>query len=123
VRREVIRDLGDLYRRSGIPVNALEAGMFDLPQERGRTSICVTFSIRIMSAFCIALSATAFSGVASAGPDQHGEGLDHSYAGADGTSILPPYRGHYRHYRHYRRYGYSPYTVPLEQWSAPQPMS
>jgi hypothetical protein len=74
-----------------------------------------SFRSGIVSAFCIALGATAFSGLASAGPINM----------AKAPTIAPPslteqiyyrhYRGHYHHYRHYRRYGrygYSPYYSP-----------
>ena len=71
-----------------------------------------SFRSRIVGAFCIALGATALSGIASAGP----------ISMAKVPTIAPPslteqiyyrhYRGHYHHYRHYRRYGYSPYYNP-----------
>jgi hypothetical protein len=65
-----------------------------------------------MSAFCIALSATAFSGVASAGPINMAKASTIATPAPTEQVYYRHYRGHYRHYRHYRRYGYSPYYSP-----------
>jgi len=70
------------------------------------------FRSGVVSAFCVGVGATAFSGIASAGPINMTKSSTIATPALTEQIYYRHYRGHYRHYRHYRRYGYRTYYNP-----------